>query len=41
MCMSERVPDALADDLGNHAYIVRLGSEKEIEPFFEFVTAKG
>ena len=40
MCMSERVPDALADDLGNHAYIVRLAEEKEIEPFFKYVTAK-
>ena len=38
MCMSDRVPDALADDLGNHAYIVRLHDRKDIEPFFRFVT---
>ena len=38
ICMSERVPDALADDLGNHAYIVRLPDRKDIEPFFRFVT---
>ena len=38
MCMCERVPDALSDDLGNMAYIVRLQDKKEIEPFFEFVT---
>ena len=38
LCMSARVPDALADDLGNHAYIVRLHDEADIEPFFRFVT---
>ena len=38
MCMCERVPDALSDDLGNMAYIVRLQDKKEIEPFFKFVT---
>ena len=38
MCMSDRVPDALADDLGNHAYIVRLREKKEIDAFFSFVT---
>ena len=38
MCMCERVPDALSDDLGNMAYIVRLQDKKEIEPFFRFVT---
>ena len=37
MCMSGRVPDALSDDLGNQAYIVRLREKKEIEPFFRFV----
>ena len=40
LCMSERVPDALADDLGNHAYIVRLGNKKDIDPFFRFVTER-
>ena len=38
MCMAERVPDALSDDLGNMAYIVRLNDKKEIDPFFKFVT---
>ena len=37
MCMAERVPDALSDDLGNMAYIVRLQDKKEIDPFFKFV----
>jgi hypothetical protein len=36
--MAERVPDALSDDLGNMAYIVRLQDKKEIEPFLKFVT---
>ncbi len=38
LCMNDRVPAALADDLGDHAYIVRLREKKEIEPFFRFVT---
>ena len=38
MCMAERVPDALADDLCNMAYIVRLKEKKEIQTFFDFVT---
>ena len=38
MCMAERVPDALADDLCNMAYIVRLHEKKEIQAFFDFVT---
>ena len=38
MCMAERVPAALADDLCDFAYIVRLKDKKEIEPFFKFVT---
>ena len=38
LCMDARVPDAIADDLGNHAYIVRLSNKKDIEPFFRFVT---
>lgn len=38
LCMCERVPGALSDDLGNLAYIVKLPSEEDIEPFFNFVT---
>ena len=38
MCMSERVPDALSDDLGNHAFIARFQDKKDIEAFFRFVT---
>jgi hypothetical protein len=38
ICMAERVPDALSDDLGNMAYIARFQDKKEIEPFFKFVT---
>ena len=38
MCMCERVPDALSDDLGNMAYMARFQDRKEIEPFFRFVT---
>ena len=38
MCMCDRVPDALADALGNLAYIVRFKDRKDIEPFFRFMT---
>lgn len=38
MCMAERVPDALADDLCNMCYIVRLNHMDELQPFFDFVT---
>jgi len=38
ICMSERVPDALADDLGNHAFLARFRDKKEIGPFFRYVT---
>ena len=38
MCMAERVPDALADDLCNICYIVRLNHMDELQPFFDFVT---
>ena len=38
ICMSERVPDALSDDLGNHAFIARFREKKEIDAFFQFVT---
>ena len=40
MSMCERVPDALADDLCNQAYIVRLQNKAEIDTFFKFVTEK-
>ena len=40
MSMCERVPDALADDLCNQAYIARLDTKAEIEAFFRFVTKK-
>ena len=38
VCMADRVPDALADDLGNFAYIVRLKKKEDIDGFFRFVT---
>ncbi|MBR1593814.1 MAG: Type 1 glutamine amidotransferase-like domain-containing protein [Alloprevotella sp.] len=41
LCMAERVPAALADDLCDMAYIVRLRTEEEIQPFFDFVTQHG
>ena len=40
MSMCERVPDALADDLCNQAFIVRLQNKSEIDTFFKFVTEK-
>ena len=40
ICMSERVPDALADDLGNMAYIARFRNKKDIEPYFRFITQR-
>ena len=40
LCMCERVPDALADDLGNFAYIARFRNKKDIEPFFRFITQR-
>ena len=39
LCFAGRVPDALSDDLGNFCYMVRLREKKEIQPFFDFVTA--
>jgi len=39
-CFQGRVPDALADDLGNQCYIVRFPDKKAIEPFFRFVTER-
>ncbi|MCR4843804.1 MAG: Type 1 glutamine amidotransferase-like domain-containing protein [Bacteroidales bacterium] len=38
MCMAERMPAALADALGDMAYIVRLQTKAEIDTFFKFVT---
>ena len=38
ICMAERVPAALADDLCDFAYIARFKEKKEIQPFFDFVT---
>jgi hypothetical protein len=38
MCMCERVPYALSDDLGDVAYIVRLQTKAEVDAFFKFVT---
>ena len=38
MCMAQRVPDALSDDLCNMAYIVRLKDKKDIQVFFDFIT---
>ncbi len=38
ICFQGRVPDALADDLGNFCYMVRLKEKKDIQPFFDFVT---
>ena len=36
----ERVPDALSDDLGNQAYIARFPAQKDLQPFFDFVTER-
>lgn len=38
ICFADRVPDALADDLGNFCYMARLKEKKDIQPFFDFVT---
>ena len=38
VCMCERVPYALSDDLGDIAYIMRLSSKAEVDAFFKFVT---
>ena len=37
ICMAERVPAALADDLCDMAYIARFATKAEIETFFRFV----
>ena len=38
MCMCTRMSPALADDLGDQVYMVRLREEPEIEAFFSFLT---
>ena len=38
ICMAERVPAALADDLCDFAYIARFKEKNEIDLFFKFVT---
>ena len=38
ICMAERVPAALADDLCDFAFMARFKEKKEIEAFFTFVT---
>ena len=38
MCLCSRMSPALADDLGDQVYIVRLREEKEIQEFFSFLT---
>ena len=38
MCMAERMPEALADALGDQVYIVRFKEKKEIDPFFKYLT---
>ena len=37
LCMTERVPAALADDLCDMAYIARFKDRKDIDRFFSFV----
>ncbi len=40
LCMCDRVPAALADDLGDFAYIVRLPRRTDIDAFFRFLTER-
>ncbi len=40
MCMCTRMSPALADDLGDQVYIVRLKEQHEIDAFFSYLTAK-
>ena len=37
ICMAERVPAALADDLCDKAYIARFKDKKEVDKFFSYV----
>ena len=38
LCMCERMSPALADDLGDQAYIVRLPGKGDVEQFFKYMT---
>ena len=40
ICMAERVPAALSDDLCDMAYIARFKERRDVERFFEFVCEK-
>ena len=40
ICMAERVPAALSDDLCDFAYIARFANKREIDEFFDFVCLK-
>jgi hypothetical protein len=40
VCMAERVPAALSDDLCDMAYIARFADKKDIDRFFAFVTER-
>ncbi len=40
ICMCRRMPDALADALGNQVFVARFSTRKEIQPFFDFVCEK-
>jgi len=40
MCMCQRMPAVLADALGDMVYIVKLREKKDIDAFFEFLTAQ-
>ena len=40
LCMTERVPAALSDDLCDMAYIARFAEKKEVDRFFDFVCEK-
>ena len=40
ICMAERVPAALADDLCDMAYIARFKEKKDVDRFFDFVCSK-
>ena len=40
VCMAERVPAALSDDLCDMAYIARFADKKDVDRFFAFVTER-
>ena len=40
ICMAERVPAALSDDLCDMAYIARFKERKDVDRFFDFVCCK-